>query len=177
MICKDENLEGEKMARLVCVWIALVVAFGALGSAAEPDAATESLRQTEIAFSASVGAQDFEVFLGFIDEQAVFAAGRTLRGREAIGEAWSVFFGPDARAICWEPTTVELSGDGEVGLSTGPYWIEADGEEGASKYLQGTFISTWRRGEDDSWKIIFDAGVEAQTEVADTPACMTSAED
>ena len=165
------------MARLVWGLIALVVAQGAMVSAAGSEEATASLRQTEIAFSASVGAQDFEAFLGFIDEAAVFAAGQTLRGREAIGEAWSVFFGPDARAICWEPTTVELSGEGDLGLSTGPYWIEAGGEDGEPKYLQGTFVSTWRRRDDDTWKLIFDAGVEARMEVADTPACMAPSED
>ena len=96
-------------------------------------------------FGGSVG-----IFLGFIDESAVFAAGQTLRGREAIGEAWSVFFGPDARAICWEPTTVELSG--EVTIEA---WVVPA----------------------NTWKLIFDAGVEAQMKVADTPACMASSED
>ena len=54
--------------------------------------AAEELRAAEIAFAASVADKDAEAFASFIDEDAVFVGATVLEGREAILQAWAVFF-------------------------------------------------------------------------------------
>lgn len=126
-----------------------------------PSPLAESLRATEIAFAASVADQDFERFLSFIDEDAVFMSGAPLRGREAIGEAWSVFFGEGAPVLSWEPSAAEVRPGGKLGVTTGPYRMTSKAEDGTTSAGIGTFFSVWQRQADGSWKIIFDSGTPA----------------
>lgn len=131
-----------------------------MGEEVELDATAESLRQAELAFARSVADQDFERFLSFIEEDAIFTAGGILRGREAVGEAWSsAFFGEGAARIRWRPETVVVLAAGDLGLSTGPYEITTTGADGEEVRRRGTFFSLWRRQADGSWKVALDGGV------------------
>ncbi len=134
----------------------LVVALATGGSS--PAALTEALRETELAFAESLQQRDFERFLSFIEEDAVFVSGRPLRGRQAIADAWSVYFGEDPPSLSWAPATVEVLPAGDLGLTTGPYRTTLRGEQGEPIPATGTFFSIWRRQADGAWKIIFDSG-------------------
>ena len=123
-------------------------------AAAEP---AEELRAAEIAFAASVAERDLELFKSFIDEDAVFVGDSALRGREAIVQAWSVFFAEDGPTLTWHPDIVEVRPDG-LGLSRGPYTLTTTAEGGAESTSSGSFNSIWRRADDGSWKVLFDAG-------------------
>lgn len=123
-------------------------------AAAEP---AEELRAAEIAFAASVAEGDIERFKSFIDEDAVFVGATALRGREAIVQAWSVFFAENGPTLSWQPDIVEVRPDG-LGLSRGPYTLTTIAEGGAENTSSGYFNSIWRRAADGSWKVLFDAG-------------------
>jgi uncharacterized protein (TIGR02246 family) len=120
---------------------------------------TEAVRQVELAFAATVAADDREAFASFLDEDAVFvgSSGATV-GREAIVEAWSGFFGPGRPEFSWRPEIVELSGDGTLALTRGPWTYRGKDREGQVVEQAGLFNSIWRRQEDGSWKVVFDAG-------------------
>ena len=133
---------------LSCLLLALPVA---------ADEAADSLRAAEIAFAASVADQDAAAFAGFIDEDAVFVGATVLKGREAITQAWSVFFAEDGPDLTWQPQIVEVRPDG-LGLSRGPYTLTTTGTDGTQNSSSGSFTSIWRRQEDGGWKILFDAG-------------------
>ena len=131
----------------------LVVAVAALPIGAETiDALREQVRQTEIAFAKTMADRDHEAFASFIATDAVFLSGRSaLRGRDAIASAWKRFYeSPDA-PFSWAPETVEVLEAGTLALSTGPVRTP-DGKRA------GTFNSIWSRGQDGSWKIVFDNG-------------------
>ena len=128
-------------------------------TAAEPAA---ELRAAEIAFAASVAEQDAGRFASFIDEDAVFLGATALRGREAVVEAWSVFFAEGGPKLEWQPEIVEVRPDG-LGLSRGPYTLTTTTEGGAESSSSGQFMSIWRRGSDGSWKVLFDSGCPADS--------------
>lgn len=133
----------------------LLVALGSGRAAAQaPDAAgaTAAVEARERAFAATMADRDFEAFLGFVSEEAVFFAGeRPLRGREAVGDAWRAFYqGPEA-PFSWEPDLVEVLESGDLALSTGPVRNPA----GA---VVGRFNSIWRLGADGEWRVVFDKG-------------------
>ena len=100
--------------------------------------------------------------LQYLDDAAVFVSGSEVtRGKEAIVAAWQGFFGPDRPLMTWRPEIVEISADGELGFTRGPWQMRGVGEDGQPFERSGTFNSVWRRQEDGGWRIVFDAGCAA----------------
>ncbi len=127
--------------------------------ASERAARIEQVRAAEIAFAKSVMDDDPRAFAALLDEGAVFFSGRNVtRGKAAIIEGWKGFFGPKRPYFEWHPDVVELSADGNLGLSRGPWVIRDKDEAGKPVELKGVYNSVWQRQADGSWKILFDAG-------------------
>lgn len=123
------------------------------------EALIEQVRQSEIAFAATVAARDKMRFAAMIAEDAVFVGGGgATRGREAIVQAWSRFFEPTAPEFVWRPEIVELSADGTLGFTRGPWTMKGKDAQGEPIDLAGIFNSVWRRQADGGWRVVFDAG-------------------
>jgi ketosteroid isomerase-like protein len=118
----------------------------------------DDVRCREIGFSKSVEAQDHESFASFIDPDARFVSVGVTRAREAIAEAWGVFFTGDVPSIKWRPIVIEVLESGDLALSRGPYRIIDKDENGELTEGWGTFNSVWRLTEDGEWLVVFDAG-------------------
>ena len=130
----------------------------AVQAGAEMDEWVRSLEAAERSFAATVADKDVEAFAAHLDEQAIFAAGRILAGRDAIVEGWSGFFAKDGPQMEWHPDKVVVRADGTFGLSQGPYTLTITQPDGSQSVQKGRFISTWQRQEDGSWRILFDSG-------------------
>lgn len=113
--------------------------------------AIEDVRQTELAFAKAFADRDKAKFFSFVSDDATFLSPiGTSRGKQEVIAAWSRYFeGPQA-PFAWAPDRVSISTDGTLGLSTGPVFMP-DGAHG------GSFISTWRKQSDGTWKVIFDS--------------------
>ena len=152
-------------AHVLAVSSCLFVASLATGRApaAEPPAfdraaRAEEVRRAELAFAASVMENRPESFAALLDDGAVFVSGEISRGKAEVVEAWKGLFGPERPYFEWHPEVVELSADGELGLSRGPWTMRGKGPDGVEVERQGTYNSIWRRQADGSWRIVFDAG-------------------
>jgi ketosteroid isomerase-like protein len=122
----------------------------------------DEVRRAELAFAATVAEDRPRVFAAMIDEAAVFVSGdEVTRGRAAITEAWKGFFSPDRPHMVWRPEIVEISADGELGFTRGPWTLSGVGSDGKPYERGGIFNSVWRRQEDGGWRIVFDAGCPA----------------
>ncbi len=143
------------MEKLAAIWVLM-----ALAAPAFPDSADE-IRCREIGFSKSVETQDRDAFASFVDPDARFIGGQVTRGREAIAEAWSVFFTGDLPTIKWRPEFIEVLESGDLALSRGPYRMLDKDEHGGITESWGTFNSVWRRKADNEWLVVFDAGSSA----------------
>lgn len=128
-------------------------------------AAEAELRQAvlcaETGFSRAAEARDPEAFIRFVDPDARFVTTSVARGREEIAEAWAPLLSADGPLIRWRPAFVEVSSDGVLALSRGPYRLLTVDENGETAESWGRFNSTWRKGEDGRWLVIFDAGGDA----------------
>lgn len=136
----------------------------------EPASPEDSVRAADIAFSDALQARDREAFAAMIARDAVFFGGQQPhRGREAILEAWSVYFSEDGPRLSWNPAKVEVNESRQLATSTGPYELRApaNGEQPA-RLMEGTYFSVWALGDDGQWRVIFDTGT-APTE-SRTPA-------
>jgi len=121
----------------------------------------DDVRCSEIGFSRSVETQNIALFESFIDADARFVGSSVQRGVVEVAAAWAVFFTDDAPQMKWRPQIVEVLDDGILALSRGPYRMIVTGSDGASSEHWGTFNSVWRKQDDGSWKVVFDAGNEA----------------
>ena len=125
--------------------------------------ASDEVRCHEIAFSQSVENQDIDAFTSLIDPDARFVAGSVSRGIAEVANAWAVFFSADGPKIKWRPQIVEVIENGTLALSRGPYRMIAVDAEGLATEYWGTFNSIWRKQDDGSWTVVFDAGSESAT--------------
>lgn len=152
-------------ARRISAWI--LERFDDAADAPAIEDLETSLAETERAFARAAGERDEEAFRSFMTADTVFATPHgNLRGPDAIVEQWAGFFAPQGPSIGWRPELVAVVGDGSVGLTTGPFWIEAPGAGGEVRRFTGTFFSVWRRDAAGAWKIALDSGTEAEPEPA-----------
>jgi len=119
---------------------------------------TDDVRCTEVAFSQSVENQDIDAFTSFIDLDARFVGNSVARGPSEVTTAWSVFFSDGGPRIKWRPQIVEVLEDGTLALSRGPYRMITRDDDGNTSEHWGTFNSVWRKQNDGTWKVVFDAG-------------------
>jgi ketosteroid isomerase-like protein len=117
----------------------------------DPVVLEQEVRDTELAFAATMAARDLEAFRTFLADEAVFfTPSRALRGKDAVAEAWSVLFEAPEAPFSWAPDLVEVLPSGDLALTSGPV-TAADGSSA------GRFTSIWRR-QADGWRIVFDKG-------------------
>ena len=135
------------------------VAANGSDAAAERAARIEQVRAVEMAFAKAVMDDKPDAFAALLDEGAVFVSGKNVtRGKAAIVAGWKDFFGPARPYFEWHPEVVELSADGNLGLSRGPWVIRTKDKDGKEIEIKGLYNSVWQRQADGSWRIIFDAG-------------------
>ena len=131
----------------------------------------------EIGFSKSVEVQDAKLFRLFIDPDARFVGNSVAKGVDAIAERWSAFFKADGPSIKWRPQFIEVLEDGKLALTRGPYRMTATDEDGKQTEYWGTFNSVWRLGDDGQWRVVFDAGNDADEPPADEVQALIDAAD
>lgn len=132
--------------------------FVALAFGISEEEARQEVICAETGFSRAAEAKDRELFLSFVHPDARFVTSGVARGREEIGESWSAVFDPEGPAMRWRPAIVEVSSDGQLAISRGPFRSVSTDENGARVESWGHFISTWRRDEDGVWQVMFDSG-------------------
>ena len=136
--------------------LAAVAVGSAVGSPAalqaQATAASAVVEAREIAFAKTMADRDFEAFLTFVSEEAIFFDGETPhRGRDAISALWAPLFEGDAAPFSWHPDRVEALESGDLALSTGAVFTPS-GE------TAGRFNSIWRKEADGVWRVVFDKG-------------------
>lgn len=108
------------------------------------------VRAAEEAFAKTMADRDHDAFVSFLAEDAVFLGRTVLRGRTAVAEGWKAYYEGETAPFSWRPERVAVLASGDLAVSTGPVF------DPAGKRV-GTFVSTWRHGE-DGWRIVLDTG-------------------
>ena len=150
--------------------LALVLAGAAASlapAALAEDSALDSLIAAEREFAKSAADTDTKsAFLGHLaDDAVIFRPGpvngvRTWRDRVAT----------DA-LLEWAPDFAEVSGNGDLGFTSGPWAWTA--KRGGAPSAFGTFVTVWRRTHEGTWKVVLDHGVSHEGSHADLDATVT----
>lgn len=122
---------------------------------------SDDVRCAEIGFSKAAEARDADAFAAFIDEDARFVGTKVSRGVDEVVAAWQPFLTNGGPAIRWRPEFIEVLDDGRLAFSRGPYRITARDEAGNESEHWGTFNSVWRLDGDGNWRVVIDAGSQA----------------
>ena len=141
--------------RLTATLAALL--FAGLATAASPPGGADpnalDLARAERSFadlSQATGVR--QAFLANLCEDGIVFRPGPVNGRET----WRAQ--PESRStLRWAPEWVEVAGDGDLGLSTGPW--EFLPESSATPAAFGHFVSIWRRGADSTWCVALDIGI------------------
>ena len=134
----------------------LAQAQGPAGDAA--DACAVWARETS--FAQAVADHDAVAFASHLHPGAVFIGGdgNGTHGRDAILAEWAGLIEGKGVVLRWYPDVVDVSGDGKTALSRGPYWMDNPSAPADKRYRIGRFVSTWVRGDDGQWSVVFDGG-------------------
>jgi len=116
----------------------------------------------ELSFADSVAQHDAKAFADHVHAGAVFSAKspQPLRGRDAILQRWAKIIDGTGLKLSWYPTSVVIGGEGDIALSSGPALYESPDPKEAGKASLGGFQSTWHKGADGAWRVLFDDGIE-----------------
>ena len=107
---------------------------------------------TERAFATTMAERDFEGFVSFLADEAVFFSGeKPLRGKQQVADVWKPFYEQTDAPFSWTPETVVVLESGTLALSSGPVF-DPEGKQVA------TFNSIWRLEAPGVWRIVFDKG-------------------
>lgn len=151
-------MKSTKIDRLALTCTASLMAITAIAAAQPAEDLSESLRRAETAFATSVLEKDWESFSEHIDADAIFIGGGVLDGKEAILQAWQVYFAPDGPRLEWHPEQAVIRAGGELGITSGPYTLQFKDQNGESQVQTGSFSSIWELQEDGRWRVLFDSG-------------------
>ena len=121
--------------------------------------ALERLLQADRDFAVETGSRGSEGWASFFEEEgAVVRAGvGEIRGRDAVRRSVSYLDDPTF-SLSWDPARAELSEDGTMGFTTGPYETHFLDDEGKESAGRGVYVSVWRLQSDGTWKIMMDLG-------------------
>lgn len=119
----------------------------------------------ERAFAQSVAEHDAAAFANFLHPNTVFnmADPKPTHGKEAVVKAWSQLIVDTPVSLQWQPQIVNVSGDGQLANSSGPFLLEIRKEDGSVVRQIGRFMTIWQRSADGRWLVAMDGSATPPT--------------
>ncbi|MBV9209198.1 MAG: nuclear transport factor 2 family protein, partial [Acidobacteria bacterium] len=155
------------MKKLMPVLVLLVFA---VGGAAQKSSSSSSLAgdlqamvETERAFAQTATEKGIrDSFLAFIADEGILFRPTAVNGKQFLEKQK-----PRPGYLTWQPAYADISGAGDMGMTTGPWQFREKGPEDKPVAF-GNFMTVWRKQADGSWKFAIDFGIsyEQANEVA-----------
>ena len=143
------------MKRLAVLLLVLIAA-ATLCTAAERN--TQVLIDAEHAFAKATAERGAEGWMEFMAPNAVDLTRETLASLDQIRAAMVSEFKLPGIHLTWQPDKAEFLGNGNVGYTVGHYELRYNGEDGKPVSRKGTYLTTWQRQSDGTWKVRADIG-------------------
>ena len=123
------------------------------GNAQLSDASSDldSLLEAERAFSKLSTQGMHQAFLTYLADDAVI-----FRPRPVEGKKWYAERGETPGTLTWTPIFAEVSREGDLGYTTGPWDFTMEDDESIE---YGHYVSVWRKQPDGSWRVVIDVGI------------------
>jgi len=122
------------------------------------DRDTKVLMDAERAFAKATAERGVDGWMEFMAPNAVELSAEPLVGLDQIRAGMGKQFKLPGFKITWEPTKAEFLGNGDVGFAVGRYEVRFTGDDGKPQVEKGTYLTTWQKQKDGSWKVVSDIG-------------------
>ena len=130
-------------------------------SAFTQTASVDSLVAAERAFAKKSHDSNIrEAFLANLSDQAVIFNPGPVNGKNVYSKQLQDK-NPPPVTLDWAPAYAEVSEDGKMGFTTGPYALIDNRTKTVRSH--GTFFSVWEKQADGEWKVALDFGIAAAT--------------
>lgn len=139
------------LGRFIGIALLSTIAF-----AAERDASV--LMQADRDFAKATAAKRLEGWMSFMAPNAVLLRAEPLVGLEQIKAGMAKDFDSPAFQLTWEPAQAGFVGEDSVGYTIGRYEAKFTGDDGKPQTSHGSYMTTWRKQKDGSWKVVADIG-------------------
>jgi uncharacterized protein (TIGR02246 family) len=158
-----------KALATLCVAAVLALTITACNQAppAAPDtrvADVQAIGDTEAQFSQATAAKDVEKAIGYYADDAVLMAPgmEMVEGKEAIGSAMRAMAKDPAFSLHFRTSKADVAKSGELGYTWGTYELTAT-DAGTHKVIHdhGSYVTTYRKQADGSWKAEADIASSA----------------
>jgi ketosteroid isomerase-like protein len=147
---------------------ALIFSPVASGQKEKSSPALASLVEAERSFArTSVEKGIRESFYEFFAEDGINFQPHPTNTREAIRKRPAPATRPPI-TLNWEPVYADVSRAGDLGYTTGPYWLTFQGPEHRPTQY-GYYFSIWKKQADGHWKVAVDLGVETPAPAQTSP--------
>lgn len=151
-----------------CLLALLLLASVASGQKEESSSGLASLVEAERSFArTSVEKGVRESFYQFFAEDGINFQPHPTNTREAIRKEPAPPQPPPV-TLNWEPAYADISRAGDLGYTTGPYWVTDKGPQ-KRPTRHGYYFSIWKKQSDGSWKVVVDAGIQTPPPASSAP--------
>jgi ketosteroid isomerase-like protein len=124
----------------------------------DPASDREALLAADRAFADSTERHGLEGWLAWYAPDAVrlVMGGAVAQGHDAVRAFDAPLFADTTRTLRWVPTDAGVFDDGRHGFTTGHGALV--GRDGRDTAWAGSYVTIWRRGADERWRVILDTG-------------------
>jgi uncharacterized protein (TIGR02246 family) len=132
----------------------LSLAFVIPSSAADTQAAEQTLRDLDAQWSAAAGAKDVEKTVSFYSEDAVVMPPNAPADttKDAIRKGWQDLLATPGLLMSWKTTKVEVAKSGDLAFLSGTYEVTMHDPSGKPINDRGKYVEVWEKQADGKWK-------------------------
>jgi len=130
------------------------------GSGAANAATEATLMQADRDFAVATHARGIDGWMSFFANDAIRIRyrGNMVRGHDAVRQFDLPNISDTTSTLNWEPTEAYVYSGGNIGATTGRYWVTSRRTADAGKELgHGRYVTMWRR-DGGRWLAIMDTG-------------------
>jgi len=144
------------LLRVTQALAALILVAAVAALAADRDAGV--LMQADRDFAKATAAKGVDGWMEFMAPNAVLLGAEPIVGLDQIRAAMTKELATPNSHIVWEPTKAEFIGNGDTGYTIGRFEHRRTDHEGKIQIRKGTYMTTWQKQKDGSWKVVGDIG-------------------
>ncbi len=142
--------------KLVIGMLSAILSFTPMLFATERDAGV--LLRADRDFAQAVAAKGLDGWMAYMAPNAVLLHAEPLVGLEQIRAGMAKSFNSPGFQLTWKPAKAEFVGKGPVGYTVGRYESKSTDANGKPQVSHGSYLTTWHKQPDGTWKVISDIG-------------------
>ncbi len=139
--------------RITLLALLILVTLSAFAAERDP----EPLMQADRDFAKATAEKGVDGWMAYMAPGAVLLGTEPKVGPDRIRATMTEELQPGAH-LTWEPTKAGFIGDGDVGYTLGRFEFRATDKQGKTTSFKGTYMTTWQKQKDGTWKVIGDIG-------------------